>query len=727
MRGGGDGSEEEMLPEEEVNEMRKWLQALNSLDTYITDHIEGNGEATLRGRQFTVFEDIREFLEHGGSEGYVKLPTGVGKTVLFTELVEAMDLRTLIVVPTRLLIGQTEEKIEQFAPDLEAGKVYARAKQYGRQVTIITYQSFVYQLTSGTLKPEDYDCLILDEAHVSLSKNRANAVKQFTHAVKLGFTATPQYSEKKKVSSLLETEIHSMTIREAVEDEGLLSSFSSIVARTDTDLSKVKITSSGEYDETDLGKAVNIQSRNQAAVDLYRQAFDGQLAIAYCVGIKHAEKVAGLFNAEGVPAAVISGGTPEKEQKKIKEKFKNGEIKVLCNADILIAGFDEPRASVCLNLRPTRSRVIAEQRGGRVLRLDEDNEEKHATVVDFIDRGLEKNMPVLFADVADGAQFLRRKKTSPGGRGGRPSPLLIDIEGLEVIVDAEEIMRIVSLSNVESKKQSYLLSLDQLRKEVTEAGITQWQEYVQERKKHKGWPSNLIIHFGEQWPGWTKFLELEKFIPFEKLKQEVIAENIASSADYKSKYKLHKGWPSEPHIVYKEWSGWHEFLDKEKIDFLSLTDLKRGVRKVGVKTYDQYHAERKKHKGWPSYPEKYYKNEWVGWRDLLGTELTFARLQSEVRAANVQSHGEYQEKRNKDFPHWPFNPRNVFIDEWPGWGKFFDREKLAFTDLQKEVRQAGIKGKNHYMKEYKNHKGWPSDPGQRYTDWRGWPSFLGKE
>jgi ATP-dependent Clp protease ATP-binding subunit ClpC len=70
------------MSEEELSEMKKWLTALNSLDTYITKHKEGNSEVTLRERQLTVFEDIRKFLEHGGTEGYVKLPTGVGKTEL---------------------------------------------------------------------------------------------------------------------------------------------------------------------------------------------------------------------------------------------------------------------------------------------------------------------------------------------------------------------------------------------------------------------------------------------------------------------------------------------------------------------------------------------------------------------------------------------------------------------------------------------------------------------
>ena len=232
----------------ELERMRKWLSALNSLDQYIQNHKDGS-EQVLRERQVTVFEDLRDFLEQGGTEGYVKLPTGVGKTVLFTELIEALNLKTLVVVPTKLLVKQTTEAVEEFASDLEVGKIYSSAKEYGHQVTITTYDSLTSQLATGKIKPEDFDCVVLDEVHVSLSNKRVEAVKSFKEAVKIGFTATPEYSPNKKVGNLLGHEIHRMDIKEAVE-EGLLSPFSALIAKTEVDLSKVKIKeNTGEYDE----------------------------------------------------------------------------------------------------------------------------------------------------------------------------------------------------------------------------------------------------------------------------------------------------------------------------------------------------------------------------------------------------------------------------------------------------------------------------------------------
>src|SRR3989344_2856821 len=231
---------------------RNVTKAITSLDHYIDVHKSSvETDQTLRPKQLTVFEDLRTTLASGQSEGYIKLPTGTGKTVLFVEFAEAINLRTLAVVPTKLLVEQTEDKFDEFAEGLETGKIYTYAKEYGRPVTITTYNSLLTGIDNGTINPEDFDLLILDEAHRSLSDKRKDAVRKFTHAIKIGLSATPTYSVIKNLKNLLNNEIHSMTIKEAVE-AGLLSPFSVYLAKTDIDISHVSVAANGEYNEGQL-------------------------------------------------------------------------------------------------------------------------------------------------------------------------------------------------------------------------------------------------------------------------------------------------------------------------------------------------------------------------------------------------------------------------------------------------------------------------------------------
>lgn len=749
---------ESNLSPEDTEEMKKWLSVLNSLDGYIKKHHEGE-EVTLRGKQIDVFDSLRNFLEEGGSEGYVKLPTGVGKTVLFTELIEAMDVKTLIVVPTKILVDQTAEKLEEFAPDLDFGKVYSYAKEHGRQVTIITYSSLVSQLENGQIKPEDFDCLILDEVHESLSDKRQEAVGKFDKAIKLGFTATPKFSEKKQVSNLLEKEIHSMTIREAVES-GMLCSVSSIIVKTEADMSNVKVKDSGEYDEKELEKAVNIASRNKAAVDLYKKVYDGQLAVAYCVGIDHAAAVAKEFSEAGVSAAHISGKTSKKEQEEILERFHNGEIKVLCNADLLIAGFDEQKASICLNLRPTQSRIDAEQRGGRVLRLDKTKPKKLATVVDFLDKNYSSDKPpVLFADVADGAYFYSdgdEEMSGGGGRGGDGGevPVIIDVEGVEVIYDSEEVMKIVGKIRDEKEKddekEMVIKDLEILKKLVQSVGVANKTEYRKLRQKHKSWHSNPNTLPG--WVSWYDFFGKEKpekrlvITDLSTLKEEVKLAGIKDQRGYWKALANHPTWHSNPNKLIG-WANWYDFLGREKPELITdISILKREVQAAGINGQKEYKESLLDHPTWHSSPHTL--PGWVNWYDFVGKKMEGGGnrthksdsglirdidiLKKEVAKKNIRSIFEYNQVLH-DNPTWPSAPKK--LHGWVNWydlfgtvrpeGKFTQKVE-SYAVLKDTVQALGIKNREEYRSLLHTHPDWPFHPNQHFKkEWKGWEDFLG--
>ncbi len=516
---------------EEIGSMREWLRRLNNLDAYIGEHKAFENKRTLREEQINVFEAMRDYLENGGNEGYVKLPTGAGKTVLFTEFLEAIGVKTVIAVPTLTLVDQTIKKLERFAPGVKVGKVSGTAKEFGKNVTVVTYASLVNEIERKNIKPEEIGLLILDEAHRSLSDLRTGSVSKFTNAIKLGFTATPIFSEDKEVRNLLNTEIYSMSIPEAVE-ECLLSSFSVTLARTDVDISKVKI-SGTDYSEKELEQAINIQSRNMAAVKLYKDAFDKKLGIAFCAGIEHAKRVSKLFNESNVPSAVITGQTDSEESAKILERYERGEIKVLCTADKLIEGFDEPRASVCLNLRPTLSRVIAEQRAGRVLRLDEDNPDKFAHIVEFLDRKTNEDTPgpITFAEIVGSPGIIRKSDrpyadreeirdiTRQSEQAGTARLTGIQIEGLQIITDTQEIFRIVSETR-ESRGRAMPLpgwmTLESLKRELGVSKKPILKIVDAKRVTNPEWFGTFQIHTGRK---------IEHFSPplVDLIKKEVLS------------------------------------------------------------------------------------------------------------------------------------------------------------------------------------------------------------
>lgn len=440
------------LTDSEKSGMAMCLNTLNSMDLYIESHkTSEKDKRTLYEHQIEVFEVFRDFLEKGNKEGYIKLPTGTGKTALFIEFLKATDLKSLIVLPTNQLLDQTIDSLAKFAPGKKFSVINMDEKDYSEKLGLTTYASLRSQTAKGAMKPEDYDCLILDEAHMAMGDDTKRALSAFPGALKIGFTATPQRTKDISVADILKNEIYSMPVQEAV-DKKLLCKPMPIVLKIPEekiDLSNVKMTAEGDYSEKDLEKIFRQKETqgvlNKIALAAWKKNFTDKTGIAYCVGVEHAESLAEAFNKEGVSAIAVSGKTDRDELKIILEDYKAGKYQVICNADLLIQGFDEPKASVCLNLRPTMSAVNAEQRGGRVLRLNEDEPYKIGYIVDFLYKTKQgKNHPILYQEVLGGTA-VERARANQATIHKSPEA---DKEKPKIIVDGIEIPEIDDLVEI---------------------------------------------------------------------------------------------------------------------------------------------------------------------------------------------------------------------------------------------------------------------------------------
>ncbi len=191
-------------------------------------------------------------------------------------------------------------------------------------------------------------------------------------------------------------------------------------------------------------------------------------------------------------------------------------------------------------------------------------------------------------------------------------------------------------SEFKREKRKYL-PFEDFQKEVREfypggIGVVQW--YLTEYKKHEGWPASPEKTYeGKGWEGRSKLVGKEKrkrkgeLLPFEEFRGEVIRAypgKVGVLRWYKREQKNHKNWPSEPTRTYKDnWIGWPELVGIEnrlKREFLSFENFKDAVRSAypgDRNVQNWYMTEYKNHKGWPANPQRTYKNNWVGWSELV--------------------------------------------------------------------------------------------------------------
>ena len=366
-----------------AGEVSDTASVLRKLHLYLNDTEKG-AASVLRDPQVGVVQDLHEFYSQDKTWGFIKLPTGSGKTVIFAEIAEALDLPTLVVVPKIGIGDQTVNTFRKFAPDMKVSTIFGGQHDDSGQVVITTYQYLAQAAQDGRLDISRFQFVILDEAHKSLGKEMLKVLESVGDSTRvLAFTATDTYNEEKNLDALLGECISDMPIPSAVK-LGMLTPISVIVAKTSIDVSDVEIKASGEYDERALEKRIIAAGINKACLDTYKAGFDGKSAIAFCASVAHAEEAAKLFNENGVPSAAVSGSMSRKEQARILEEYRGGKIKALFNADLLIEGFDAEIASVCLNMAPTGSLIVAEQRAGRAFRLNPSDPSKIGYVVEFV-------------------------------------------------------------------------------------------------------------------------------------------------------------------------------------------------------------------------------------------------------------------------------------------------------------------------------------------------------
>ncbi len=497
----------------------------------------------LRQSQLDVFDT---FLSQAGekylSKGFFDLATGFGKTRMMNVLAESYlsqnpNGKVIVVVPTQGLIQDANgdgmikwfNDFHQmyFSQPLSIGAFYAYEKSTTQQIIVTTYASLSRLVEK--INPKEVSLLLLDEAHHGLTQKRMDIIKEFSNACCYGLTATPAYSPDKNLENLLGSVISEIKTVQAIED-GILAPCKNILlsSKIKVDLTNISKNNQGEYDEKDFeealetallaykadGYAQNWQNMHELiAYELahfYQNYIDetigkvqGKKCMINCRTQEEARLQARVLN-NLFGKIVAREWTTDTKDKSILDSFVNGDLPVVCQVGKLAEGFDMPSLDMCINY-PTCSRVLEIQRSGRVLRLNPQNENKVALVVDVVFSHPDFDNPilsshangqVLYRDITKNSVMLKRgdnkvhlslEKPSVA-RGDSDVPLL---ENFDVYSTIEELMILeheakdyLSYQQIPQKRVGMMSSLDLSMKYPKEAAFFQrmLEKYYQENQ-----------------------------------------------------------------------------------------------------------------------------------------------------------------------------------------------------------------------------------------------------
>jgi DNA repair protein RadD len=141
-------------------------------------------------------------------------------------------------------------------------------------------------------------------------------------------------------------------------------------------------TQNGDYIEKQLQAAVDKDHITRSCVDeIILHGSVRRKWLVFAAGIEHCTHVRDEIRSRGISCEMVLGSTPDAERRRIVDEYKNGELRCLVNVGCFTTGFNNPAIDLMAFMRPTRSRVLYVQMGGRGMRISPGKAD--CTLLDF--------------------------------------------------------------------------------------------------------------------------------------------------------------------------------------------------------------------------------------------------------------------------------------------------------------------------------------------------------
>ncbi|RZJ57497.1 MAG: DEAD/DEAH box helicase, partial [Flavobacterium sp.] len=333
----------------------------------LTDEM-GEGRKELYHYQKEDIDAIFEKFE-GKPDNYhllYQLPTGGGKTVIFSEIArrytEKYNKKVLVLTHRIELSKQTSKMLKSFG--VKNTIIDSNVKEMPANDDYTCYVAMVETL-NNRLKDkkfhmEDIGLVIVDEAHYNSFRKLFTFFKD---SLFLGVTATPLSSNIELPMYETYNELIVGEPIQALIDKGFLAK--AVMYGYDVELTSLKLGINGDYT---VGSSDELYSR-AAMQDLLVQSYEsrskGKKTLIFNNGINTSLYVYETFRAAGLPIKHLDNRTPEVERKKILSWFKKTPDAILTSVSILTTGFDEPTVETIILNRATRSLTLYFQMIGR--------------------------------------------------------------------------------------------------------------------------------------------------------------------------------------------------------------------------------------------------------------------------------------------------------------------------------------------------------------------------
>lgn len=318
-------------------------------------------------QQRTVDQIIAELKENGNDFNLLfQLPTGGGKTVIFSEItkryIETWKKKVLILTHRIELSVQTSKQLSAIGVSNKI--INSEVKTLDDQGEYNCFIAMVETLNNRLQDDENFikeiGLVIVDEAHYNSFRK---IFQYYKEANILGVTATPLSSNK---ALPLNDHYNKLKVGESIAsliENGYLANAETFTY--DVNLHGLKIGSNGDFTVSSSEQVYGNYFMQEKLLFAYEEVAVNTKTLIFNSGIETSIRVQETFHKRGYAIRHLDSTFSDKDRKDILKWFKDTPNAILSSVGILTTGFDEPTVETIILNRATRSLTLYHQMIGR--------------------------------------------------------------------------------------------------------------------------------------------------------------------------------------------------------------------------------------------------------------------------------------------------------------------------------------------------------------------------
>ncbi|MEG0297700.1 MAG: DEAD/DEAH box helicase [Clostridium sp.] len=334
--------------------------------------------------QVAAIQSLNELRENGKDKALLISATGTGKTYLSAfELRNFNPDRALFIVHREQIAKQALKSFKNVFGDTKSmGLLSGNSKEVNKDLIFSTVQTLSKDDVLTSFKKDEFDYIVIDEAHKVGAKTYQKIVSYFKPKFLLGMTATPERSDDFDIFKMFDHNIaYEIRLQQALEED-LLCPFH-YFGVSDISIDGVEL-----EDKTEFRYLVADERVNHVIdkINFYGYSGDRVKGLIFCSDKKEARELSSIFNTKGYNTVALTGedsqDVRERAIQRLEQDEKENSLDYIFTVDIFNEGVDIPAVNQVIMLRPTQSAIIFVQQLGRGLRKL--NNKEYVVIIDFV-------------------------------------------------------------------------------------------------------------------------------------------------------------------------------------------------------------------------------------------------------------------------------------------------------------------------------------------------------